>query len=85
MGGTFRNSYCWFTDLVRLPRSGALRAAALVAGVVVMLGVVVVSEDEGEASWAFSAVTCCSEPRNNSLVFCCKVFWVSSCFLASNS
>ncbi len=63
-----------------LPLTGALRPAALVAGVVVT-----VSEDEAEVSWALSAATCCSELRNRSLVLCCKVFWVSSCFLASNN
>lgn len=63
-----------------LPLSGALRFAALVTGVLEAA-----SEDEAEASCALSAATCCSDVRNNSLVFCCKVFWVSSCFFASNN
>lgn len=55
-----------------LPLSGALRAAALVAtGVEVLFAA---SEVEVEASWAFSAATCCSELRNKSLVFWCKTF-----------
>lgn len=78
---------CWQSTLQDccLPLSGALRPDTLVAGVVVLLEVVTASEDEAEASWVLSTATCCSELCNNSLIFCCKVFWVSSCFLASNN
>lgn len=74
-----------------LPLSGALRDATLPAGVAVLLEAAPASEDEAEVeadaevSWAFSVTTCCSELRSSSLVFCCNVFWVSSCFFASNS
>lgn len=68
-----------------LPRSGALSAPVLVAGVVAVLGVLVVDESDAEASCALSAATCCSDERSNSLVFCWSVFCVSSCFFASNN
>lgn len=78
-------------QICSLPLSGALSDATLPAGVAALLDVAPASEDEtevevaAEASWALSATTCCSELRNSSLVFCCKVFWVSSFFFASNN
>lgn len=68
-----------------IPLSGTRRPAALVTGAEVLLEDVVASAKEAEASWAFNAATCCSELRRSSLVFCWSVFWVSSCFFASNS